>query len=205
MAGVAALLCCAQMASTQRIATVPNLVTAVRLACLPVFVWLVFGVRDRATAAWLLAGLGATDWVDGFVARRYDQVSDLGKVLDPTADRLLLATAVISIVVAGAVPLWLFAIVVAREALVSGAVLFLAARGAPRIDVLWVGKAGTFGLMCALPLFLGSHSDLSWHSQARVAAWVCAVPGVILAWAAAAAYVGPARRALSAARVRSTS
>ncbi len=85
------------------------------------------------------------------MARRYGQVSTFGKVLDPTADRILVGTAVISIMVYGAVPLWFGVATIAREVLVSVMVLLLASLGAARIDVLWVGKAGTFGLMFAYP------------------------------------------------------
>ncbi|HAM00648.1 MAG TPA: CDP-diacylglycerol--glycerol-3-phosphate 3-phosphatidyltransferase, partial [Acidimicrobiaceae bacterium] len=134
-----------------RVLTVPNLVTAVRLACVPVFVWLLFGAHRQVAAAILLAVLGATDWVDGYVARHFHQVSTLGKVIDPVADRVLVLTSVSSIIVVGAVPLWFGVGTVAREAVVSAAVLLLAALGAERIDVLWVGKAGTFGLMFAYP------------------------------------------------------
>src|SRR5690242_3941096 len=86
--------------------TVPNAITVVRLLCLPLFVWLLFGREHRAAAAWLLGGLGATDWVDGFLARRWHQVSELGKVLDPTADRLLFIVGVGSIIIDGSAPLW---------------------------------------------------------------------------------------------------
>ena len=140
-----------------RIVTVPNGITVVRLACIPLFCWLLFGTSHQSAAAVLLAALGATDWIDGFIARRYHQVSTLGKVLDPVADRVLVVTAVISIVVYGAVPVWFAVATLAREVVVSGAVLLLASLGATRIDVLWVGKAGTFGLMCSYPLFMLSH------------------------------------------------
>lgn len=183
-----------------RILTVPNAVTALRLALVPVFVWLLFGAHRQTAAALLLGGLGATDWVDGFVARRFGQVSTLGKVLDPAADRILVATGVISVIVAGAVPLWLGVATVVREALVSLAVLMLAALGSERIDVLWVGKAGTFGLMCAYPAFLLSHGSASWQVPFHVFAWVCAGPGLALAWVAALSYLAPARRALARGR-----
>ena len=151
--------------------------------------WLLFGAHRQIGAAILLAVLGATDWVDGFVARRWHQVSTLGKVLDPTADRILVGTAVISVIVAGAVPLWFGVLTLAREVLVSGAVLLLAALGAERIDVLWVGKAGTFGLMFAYPTFLLAHGHAGWQHPIEIFAWVCAIPALILAWIAAAAYV----------------
>jgi cardiolipin synthase len=183
-----------------RIVTVPNAITAVRLACVPVFVWLLFGAHRQSAAAILLAVLGATDWVDGFLARRWHQVSTLGKVLDPLADRVLLGTGVISVIVAGAVPLWLGVATLAREALVSGAVLLLAALGAERIDVLWVGKAGTFGLMFAYPSFLVAHGHAGWQHPILIFAWVCAIPGLALAWVAAFSYVPVARAALARGR-----
>ncbi|MGH8995063.1 MAG: CDP-alcohol phosphatidyltransferase family protein [Acidimicrobiales bacterium] len=182
------------------ILTVPNLITAVRLACLPVFVWLVFGAKEQTAAAILLAVLGATDWVDGFVARRFHQVSTVGKVLDPTADRLLVGTAVIVIIVHGAVPLWFGVVTLSREALVGGMVLLLAALGAARIDVLWVGKAGTFGLMFAYPAFLLGHGPADWQGAVRDCAWVAGGAGLLLGWIAAIAYILPARAALAAGR-----
>src|SRR5690349_8874106 len=91
---------------TDRILTVPNLITLVRLACLPVFVWLLLGEENVAAAGWLLAGLGATDWVDGYIARRFHQVSTVGKILDPVADRLLFFTAIVAIIISGDAPLW---------------------------------------------------------------------------------------------------
>ena len=183
-----------------RILTVPNVITLVRLACVPVFVWLLFGAHHQTASAVLLAVLGATDWVDGFVARRWHQVSTLGKVLDPTADRVLVGTAVISVIVVGAVPLWFGLLTVVREVLVSAAVLLLAALGAQRIDVLWVGKAGTFGLMFAYPTFLLAHGHAGWQHPVEIVAWLAAVPALTLAWMAAAAYVPLSRRALARGR-----
>ena len=179
-----------------RILTAPNVITLVRLLCIPVFLWLLFGLHRQTAAAILLAVLGATDWVDGFVARRYGQVSTLGKVLDPTADRLLVGTAVISILVYGAVPLWFGIATIAREILVSAMVILLAALGAARIDVLWVGKAGTFGLMFAYPTFLLADGTAGWQEPIRIIGWVTGLVGLALAWWAAGSYVGPAREAL---------
>jgi cardiolipin synthase len=183
-----------------RILTVPNVVTLVRLACIPLYVWLLFGADRQTGAAVLLAVLGATDWVDGYVARRFHQVTTLGKVLDPVADRVLVATAVITIMVHGAVPIWFGVATIAREVVVSGAVLLLASLGAARIDVLWVGKAGTFALMTAYPLFLLSDGTAGWQQVVRVAAWIIGSIGLALAWVAAASYVPVARRALAAGR-----
>jgi cardiolipin synthase (CMP-forming) len=180
----------------RQVLTLPNLVTFARLACLPVFLWLLFGKEDRAAAAALLALLGITDWVDGYLARHLGQVSELGKVLDPVADRLLFLVGAGGILIDGSVPAWFAVIVLVRETLVGGATLVLAALGARRIDVTWFGKAGTFGLMIAFPLFLASHSDLSWADTAGVLAWIAGIPGLALSLYAAVLYIPIARRAL---------
>ncbi|MGK2949165.1 MAG: CDP-alcohol phosphatidyltransferase family protein [Acidimicrobiales bacterium] len=176
--------------------TVPNLITVVRLTFLPVFLWLLFSQDDRAGAALLLFVLGATDFLDGWVARRFDQVSEIGKVLDPVADRLLFFVGAGAILIDGSVALWFAIAVLTREALVALATLGLAALGARRIDVTWFGKAGTFGLMLAFPLFLASESTISWADTAEVLAWVAGIPGLLLSWYSAALYVPLARDAL---------
>jgi cardiolipin synthase (CMP-forming) len=180
----------------RQVLTLPNLITLARLACLPVFLWLLFGKEDRAAAAALLALLGITDWVDGYLARHLGQVSELGKILDPVADRLLFLVGAGGILIDGSVPAWFAVIVLVRETLVGGATLVLAALGARRIDVTWFGKAGTFGLMIAFPLFLASHSDLSWADTAGVLAWIAGIPALALSLYAAVLYVPIARRAL---------
>ncbi len=187
------------MAATgeDRVLTIPNALSVGRLLCVPVFLWLLFGKDDPHAAAVLLAVLGLTDWVDGYIARHFDQVSNLGKVLDPVADRILLIVGMVAILVHGTVPAWVGGLAVARELLVAGATLALAALGARRIDVTWYGKAGTFAMMVAFPLFLASDPSVGWHATARVLAWVCAVPGLILSWYAVVAYVPLARDALS--------
>ena len=183
-------------AGEDRVLTVPNAVTVARLLCVPLFVWLLFGEGAQTAAAVLLGVLGATDWVDGQIARRFHQVSTLGKVLDPAADRILVGTAVVSVIVHGAVPVWFGVATLAREVLVSGTVLVLAALGARRVDVLWIGKAGTFGLMWAYPAFLLSHGTAGWQVPFHDFAWVAGGLGLAMAWAAAVAYLVPARRAL---------
>lgn len=186
--------------STDRLLTLPNVVTVVRLVCLPVFLWLLFGAEDRLAAALLLAALGITDWVDGYLARHLHQTSELGKVLDPVADRLLFFLGAGGILVDGSVPAWFAVVVLTRELVVGGATILLAALGAKRIDVTWFGKAGTFGLMVAFPLFLASESTISWADTAYDLAWVAGIPGLALSLYAAALYVPLARSALSEGR-----
>jgi len=181
--------------------TVPNLISVVRLLCIPVFCWLLF--EDSRVAAFALLGvLGATDWVDGWVARRFDQGSEVGKILDPTADRLLLLVAAIALIIDGAVPAAVGIAVLAREAIVGGATLALAVAGAARIDVQWVGKAGTFALMFALPGFL--LVDVTERGTLRdifeVLTWGATAGGLLLSYYAAARYVPLARDALRAGR-----
>jgi len=181
-----------------RIFTIPNLLSLIRLCMIPVFVWLLFGRDNRFGAALLLAVLGCTDWIDGFIARRFNQVSTLGKILDPAADRLLLGTAVISLLIDGSVPAIVAWPVIIRETLVSATVVILAAMGAKRIDVTWAGKKGTFALMAAFPLFLvGADEAVSWNDEARILAWICAVVGLAFSYYAAARYVPVARQALA--------
>ena len=186
-----------------RVLTVPNLLSLGRLLCVPLFLYLLFGRHDRTWAAWLLAGLGATDWVDGYVARHFHQVSTLGKILDPLADRILLGVAVIALLVDGSVPAWIGLLAVGREVVVGLAAVALAAMGARRIEVTWFGKAGTFGLMFAFPFFLASHSTLSIRDEFGVAAWLCVIPGLALSYYAALMYVPIAKRALEEGRVGS--
>ena len=181
-----------------RVLTIPNLISVARLLCVPLFLWLLFAKEERLAAGYLLAGLGITDWVDGYIARRFNQVSTIGKVLDPAADRIMLGVAIVALMVDDDVPVWLGTAVIVREVLISGAVVALAALGARRIDVQWVGKAGTFALMIAFPLFLASNAG--WGDTARVIAWGFAIPGLVLSWYAALVYIPMARRALVEAR-----
>lgn len=171
-----------------RIFTLPNAISVVRLSCLPVFLWLLFGRENRAAAASLLGALGATDFVDGYIARHWNQISTVGKVLDPVADRLLFFVGGLAIIIDGSIPLWVAWLVLGRELAVSLATVGLAALGATRIDVTWWGKAGTFCNMVAIPMFLASESTIGWHGLARVIAWGFTGPGLVLSYVALALY-----------------
>jgi cardiolipin synthase len=181
--------------------TIPNLITLLRLLCLPLFLYLLFGVEDRAAAAWLLGGLGATDWVDGYLARRLGQVSEFGKIFDPTVDRLLFIVAITAIVVDGSIPVWFASIVVAREVLV-GAMMAVATLffGMPRIDVTWWGKTATFLLMFAVPGFLMGNSDIAGARGFTIAAWILGIPGLVLSVWTGIAYIPHVRAALASRR-----
>jgi len=180
-----------------RILTVPNVITVVRLSLLPVFLWLLFGREDRAYAAWLAAFLGTTDFLDGYIARHFHQESNLGKVLDPVADRLLFFVVGGGILLDGSVPVAFAVAVLVREVLVTVGTLVLAALGANRIDVTWFGKAGTLCLMISFPLFLAHESALGWPQWI---AWAWGILGLALSWYSAVLYVPMARTALAEGR-----
>lgn len=186
-----------------RILTVPNLVTLVRLLCLPLFLWLLFG-KDLLWQAGLLLGvLGATDWVDGWVARRFHQVSNLGKMLDPVVDRLLMVVGVVSIIVVGAVPLWFGILVVGREVVMSAYVVAIVGMGARRLDVTFVGKTGAFLQMVAFPAFLVADDTTvpDWITAlATVTAWGCGLVGLVFGYWAFGTYVREGRVALAEGR-----
>lgn len=186
--------------TSDRVLTVPNIISLARLLCVPLFLYLLFGRDNRAAAAWLLAALGATDWVDGYIARRWNQVSELGKILDPVADRVMLIVAIVAIAIDGSVPLLVAVLALGRELLIAGGTLVLAALGARRIDVTWYGKAGTMGLMMAFPFFLAANSTLGWAGTAEVLAWICAIPGLALGLYSLVLYVPLAVEALNEGR-----
>ena len=178
-----------------RIVTLPNAITVVRLLCVPLFVWLLADDKGLEATA-LLAVLGITDWVDGWIARHFDQGSNLGKVIDPVADRVLLIVAGVALVVQGSVPLVVGILVLVRELAVALATLGLAAAGARRIDVQWAGKAGTLAIMVSFPLFLWADSITSGHDLVLASAWFFAVVGLVFGYYSAARYIPLARTAL---------
>ncbi len=184
--------------------TLPNLITLVRLLCLPLFLWLLFVQEDRQNAAWLLGALGATDWVDGYIARRYDMVSEFGKIFDPFVDRLLFIVATTAILIEGAMPVWFGVTLLVREILVG---LMMAVATVvykiPRIPVTFLGKAGTFLLMWAVPGFLLRNSDFVYADGILVATWIIGVPGLVLSLYTGFAYIPKVRAGLAASRGRS--
>jgi cardiolipin synthase len=171
----------------------------VRLLLVPVFLWLLLKPDPaRVEAAVLLAALGASDWIDGYIARHWDQGSELGKVLDPLADRVLLVAAAIALLGEDLgtwvnVVLW---VVLIREVLIALTTLVLGLMGARRIDVVWAGKAGTLALMFALPMFLVADAAESVHMLFLVLGWGFAIGGIALGYYAAVQYVPAARAAL---------
>lgn len=185
--------------------TWPNLITLVRLLCIPLFVWLLLSQEDRGAAAWLLGGLGATDWVDGYVARRFNQTSEFGRLFDPTVDRLMFLVGVTAIVIDGSIPLLVAVLILAREGVIAVAALVLGSMGIPPFDVTWEGKTGALLLMFAVPFFLGGESDYFYAPVLGVLAWLVVVPGIAYSWFSLLFQYVPATRREIQARSQVTS
>jgi len=185
-----------------RVLTIPNAISAARLAGVPVFLWLVLGPRT-ATADYLAVALlivaGASDWLDGKIARALNQGSRLGEVLDPLADRLYIAATIIALAVRGIIPWWLVAVLALRELVVGAALAVLKRRaGFGTLHVSLVGKTATLCLLYAFPLLLiGDHPG--WlGTLARVIGWAFAIWGAVLYWWAAWLYLTQVRSLTSA-------
>lgn len=185
----------------ERVLTAPNVITAVRLAGLPLFVWLVLGPERLLAAFVVLVLIATTDWIDGYVARRFDQVSRIGKLVDPLVDRLLLATAVITLLVAGLLPWPVLVAILLRDALVLGVTL-LWFGGIPPIPVSRTGKLATALLMAGVPAFLLAGippPSSTAHTVWLAIAWTASIAGIVAYYVAAIGY-GRAARAIRAAR-----
>jgi cardiolipin synthase len=191
----------AEVLAPNRYLTIPNAFTLLRLCCIPLFLYLLFPRDNQIAAAWLLGGLGATDWVDGWLARRLHQTSEFGKMFDPTVDRILFIVAIGGIIVAEAAPLWVAWAVVIREVLLGGTVaictLFF---GMKRFDVTWLGKCATFLLMFAFPGFMLGSSTFPGHVLFQIGAWLLAIPGLALSYYTAFTYIPTIRASLREAR-----
>ena len=187
-----------------RVLTIPNALSAARLAGVPVFLWLVLGPRTATADYWAVALLivaGATDWLDGKIARALNQGSRLGQVLDPAADRLYIAATIVALAVRTIIPWWLVAVLALRELVVGGALAVLKRRvGFSTLQVSLVGKAATLCLLYAFPLlFLGDHPGWG-GTLARVIGWAFAIWGTVLYWWAAMLYLVQVRSLASSSR-----
>ena len=185
---------------SNRVLTIPNLITLVRLLCLPIFLWLLFNVEDKSAAAWLLGGLGATDWVDGWVARRLKQQSDFGAIFDPTVDRGLFIVAVLAIVIDSSMPIWLAVAILVREIAVALAMATATVFGMKRFAVSIWGKRYTFLLMFAVPLMLLSADKGRGSDMVLILSWVFAVPALTMSYLTAFGYIPKIRENLRVGR-----
>lgn len=183
-----------------RILTVPNAISLLRLALVPVFAVLI--VRgDDVWALAVLAVSGASDWLDGAIARRLDQVSRLGTVLDPAADRLFILVTLVALVWRDVIPVWLVVVLVGRDVLLACLMPSLAREGYGPLPVHVAGKAATFALLYAFPLLLLAESPGVLGTAAAVLGWAFAGWGVGLYWFAFVLYVVQTRALLGSDRV----
>jgi len=183
--------------SSNRVLTVPNLLSFLRIAFIPVFVVLIVDRDTTFSGILVFAAVAWTDWIDGFLARRLGQVSDLGKILDPTADRLAIAAGLIALAVRGAFPWWAALVILARDAAVLAVGMGLFLRRRVRLEVRSIGKVATFSLMAAVTWISWGNLGYALDDTALALGWVCLGAGIVEYYVAAALYVGDLRRALA--------
>lgn len=167
---------------TDRFWTVPNVLSLIRLAGVPIFLWLVLGPHADVWAVVVLAAASFTDWLDGQIARRWHQVSRVGQMLDPIADRLYIFATVVALMLRGVIPLWLVIALVARDLAMVCLVPVLRTRGFTSLPVHFVGKAATFCLLFSFPLLLLGHLGAGGWTVFRIVGWALAIWGVALYW-----------------------
>lgn len=186
---------------SDRVLTVPNVISFVRLLGVPLFLWLVLIPHADGWAVLVLAVAGFTDWLDGYLARRTGQITRLGQLLDPIADRLYIAATLLGLLMRGIVPWWLVVLLLGRDLVLAGYLGALKRRGVTGLPVHYLGKAATFNLLIAFPLLLLGDATLLGTTAAEVArvlGWAFAIWGTGLYVWAGLLYVEQARRVLRA-------
>jgi cardiolipin synthase len=163
--------------------TVPNLLTVVRFLGVPLFIWLVLGEQEYGYAALVLAIMGSTDWVDGYIARRFNQMSNLGRVMDPMADRLALIAVAVTLVVAGVVEWWYLVALLVPDAILLSLSLYYF-RSHPDLPVSRIGKIRTALLLVGTPLLVLSKLPIPGTEFYSVLAWICLGLGLVGHWIA---------------------
>ncbi|WP_131746801.1 CDP-alcohol phosphatidyltransferase family protein [Frankia sp. Cppng1_Ct_nod] len=186
-----------------RVLTIPNLLSALRLAGVPVFLWLTLGPNADGVALGILAFAGVSDYLDGKLARALGQTSRLGILLDPLADRLYILATIIALTLRGIVPWWFAALLIGRDVLLAGYVVPIVRRlgYGSALPVHYLGKAATFNLLYAFPLLLLSAGDNWIAVVSRPLGWAFAIWGTALYWWSGILYGVQARRLTRAGRV----
>jgi cardiolipin synthase len=185
---------------SNRIWTIPNVISFVRLLGVPLFLYLLLGPHSDVAAVIVLTLGGTTDWVDGYIARRTNTVSRLGELLDPFADRLYILATLLGLTARGVVPWWLTIALLLREAVLAVALLVLRRHGYGPPPVHYVGKTGTFVLLGAFPVLLLAHAVPSIATVAGAIGWGLAWWALGLYWAAAVLYLMQTRQLIRADR-----
>jgi cardiolipin synthase len=180
-----------------RVLTLPNVISILRLAGVPLFLWLVLGPEADGWALGVLMLSGVSDWLDGYLARRLHQTSMLGQLLDPVADRLYILAVVFGLAWRDIIPWWLALLLPARDLLLWVLVPFLRTRGYHALPVHFLGKAATANLLYAFPLLLLGDGTTVLATLARVFGWAFAIWGAGLYWWAGLLYAWQVRTLLS--------
>ncbi|HET6698992.1 MAG TPA: CDP-alcohol phosphatidyltransferase family protein [Nocardioidaceae bacterium] len=185
------------LVETSRVLTIPNVISIVRLAGVPLFLWLVLGPQADGWALAVLALSGVSDYLDGYLARRLHQTSPLGQILDPVADRLYILATVLGLAWRDIIPWWLALLLPARDLFLWGLVPFLRTRGYSALPVHFLGKAATANLLYAFPLLLLGDGDGVVATLAQVFGWAFAIWGTALYWWAGLLYAWQVRTLLA--------
>ncbi len=177
-----------------RILTVPNALSLVRLLGVPLFLWLILGPHADGWALVVLMVSGFTDWLDGYLARSWGQVSRLGQLLDPAVDRLYILAAIVGLTLRDIIPLWFALLLVARDVVLAFSLPVLQRYGYGPLPVHFLGKAATFCLLYAFPLLLLGDGTSPVADVSFVFGWAFAIWGTALYWWAGFLYLAQVRR-----------
>ena len=185
------------MPASSAIVTVPNILSFARIATIPLFCWLAANERTRVWGILLFAVVVSTDWVDGYVARRTGQVTELGRILDPVADRLAIAAGLLTFAIVGIFPFWAALLILVRDVVVvlGGAVLLWGRN--IRVDVRGLGKIATFSLMAAIAWIAWGNAGGPLGDVLLVGGWLAYVVGIVEYYLAAGLYAIDVRDALA--------
>ncbi len=183
--------------TSDRVLTLPNVLSFARLLGVPVFLWLILVPQADGWAIALLVVSGITDWLDGYLARRWNQITRVGQLLDPIADRLYILATLFGLLLRDIIPLWLVVLLVSRDLLMAVVLAVLKRRGITGLPVHFIGKAATFNLLYAFPLLLLGDGSGTIAEICRIFGWAFAIWGTALYWWAGALYLEQARRILA--------
>ncbi len=186
--------------ASDRILTVPNLLSLLRLLLIPLFLWLVLVAQADLWAVAVLALSGVTDWADGAIARRSGQITRLGQLLDPLVDRLTVMATLVGLALRELIPWWLVGLLVLRDVLLLCLVPLLRKRGLTALPVHYLGKAATFALFWGFPFVLVGAGTAEWEQVLGALGWAFVIWGTALYWYAALLYVEQAVRVLRSRR-----
>ncbi|MEV8254176.1 CDP-alcohol phosphatidyltransferase family protein [Rhodoglobus sp. NPDC076762] len=178
---------------SNRVWTVPNILSFLRLGLVPVFLYLIITAQD-ALALLVLVFSSLSDYLDGFIARRFNQMTRLGQLLDPAADRLFIFAALIGLAARDVIPWWLFFVIVAREVMLAVLGIISANYGFGPLPFHHLGKVATAALFYALPVLMLGQAFPAIASVTDPVGWAFALWGAFLYWWAGFIYVAQSVR-----------